>query len=555
MEHSLAIVAILTFGFAMASLLGYITQRLNLPTILGYLLAGFFIGPYSPGFVADLTISEQLAEIGVILMLFGVGMHFKLEDLINVKNIAIPGAAFQTLAATVVGTLIVYMAGWSLESGLIIGLSIGVASTVVLVRVLSDRNLLNTQQGHIAVGWLIVEDIFTVIMLILLPTIATLANGGDLSYASLFGSVVFVLGKFIVLALLMFTWGHKIVSFILTNIARVRSQELFTLTVLALVFVIAAGSAALFGTSIALGAFIAGMVIGKTSVRHQAAANALPFKDIFAIIFFLSVGMLFNPLAIVNNFSLFLGIISVILIVKPLSAYLITILLKYPIKVALTVAISLAQIGEFSFILAEQAMNLKLLPDDGFDILVACALISISINPLLFQLLDYAEHYLLKMKFFRDFNATSSKVFEQRKNLLPKAVVIGYGPIGREATKILQKYGYSTMVVEHNIDTVASLENMNAIIFGDAAEENILKDANIAEARYLIITIPDTLKTCEIIHSAREVNPTIQIIARAQFHSERQLLEHLKVSYICSEDEALSAFAHLIRKIIPAQSL
>ncbi|MFA6916677.1 MAG: cation:proton antiporter [Parachlamydiales bacterium] len=550
MEHSLAIVAILTIGFSLASFLGYITQRLNLPTILGYLLAGFVIGPYSPGYVADLTISEQLAEIGVILMLFGVGMHFKLEDLINVKNIAIPGATVQTLAATIIGTTIVYAAGWPLVAGLIIGLSIGVASTVVLVRVLSDRNLLNTQQGHIAVGWLVVEDIFTVIILILLPTISALSEGASFSYTSLIGSVLFVMGKFVVLALLMFTWGHKVVGFILTNIARVRSQELFTLTVLAIVFVIAAGSAVVFGTSIALGAFIAGMVIGKTSVRHQAAANALPFKDIFAIIFFLSVGMLFNPMAIVTHFGLFIGLISVILIVKPLAAYLITIFLKYPLKVALTVAISLAQIGEFSFILAEEAMNLKLLPDDGFDILVACALISISINPLLFQMLDYTETYLLRMKFFREFNLSSAKAQEMKKLYVPKVVVVGFGPIGREVSKILRKIGYIPMIIEHNIDTVSALDEDNALIFGDAAEENILKDANLADARYLIITIPDTAKTCEIIHAARQVNPTIQIIARVQYHGERYLMEQQKVPYICTEDEALAAFTHLVRRTV-----
>lgn len=550
MDHSLIIVATLTIGLSLACLFAYLAQRFNLPTILGYLLAGFIIGPYSPGFVADMAISEQLAEIGVILMLFGVGLHFKLEDLNKVKNIAIPGATFQTLAATIIGTFVVYEAGWTLESGLIIGLSIGVASTVVLVRVLSDKNLLNTQQGHIAVGWLVVEDIFTVIILILLPTIAALSKGESLSYLDVLGSVIFIIAKFIILTLLMFTWGHKIVAYILTNIARLRSQELFTLTVIALVFVIAVGSSLIFGTSIALGAFIAGMVIGKTSVRHQAAANALPLKDIFAIIFFLSVGMLFNPMAIVENFKLFIGIISIILIVKPVSAYLIAFLLKYPLKVALTVAIALAQIGEFSFILAEEAMTLKILPEEGFDILVACALISISLNPLLFQMLDSTEAYMLRSKFFRDFQTSSLKKFDDKKAFAPKVVVVGFGPIGRDIAKMLKRSGYIPMIIEHNIDTVAELEEDNAIIFGNAAEENILIDAKVEDARYLIITIPDTAKACEIISTARQINPTIQILARTQFVSEKPLLEALKVKYICTESEALNAFVELVRSTL-----
>ena len=384
MNHNLEIVLILTIGFTLASILGYLAQRFSLPAILGYLLAGFFIGPYSPGFVANIAISEQLAEIGVILMLFGVGLHFKLEDLFDVKKIAIPGAIVQTAAATIVSMLIVHSIGWSLESGIIIGLAVGVASTVVLVRVLSDNHLLDTVQGHIAVGWLIVEDIFTIMVLILLPSLAIMFKSDSLPLASVAGEILMALGKFTLLVLLMFTWGHKLIAYTLTLVARVRSHELFTLSVLAVVFLIATGSAVVFGTSIALGAFIAGMVIGKTNVKHQAAANAVPIKDIFTIIFFLSVGMLFNPSVILNQFPLFIGIMGVILFIKPLAAFLITIGLGYSLKIALTIAIALAQIGEFSFILAEEAMQLKLLPDEGFDILVACALISISLNPILF---------------------------------------------------------------------------------------------------------------------------------------------------------------------------
>ncbi len=539
MDPNLKIVVILTIGFGFASFFAYLAQLVRLPSILGYLLAGFLIGPYSPGFVADVAISEQLAEVGVIMMLFGVGLHFKLQDLINVKNVAIVGATGQTLAAAALTTALMHFAGWSVASGLIMGLSIGVASTVVLVRVLSDNRLLNTQEGHIAVGWLVVEDIFTVIVLILLPTLGAYYTGESVSFATFFGSMFVALVKFAVLVIFMFTLGHRIVSYLLMPIARLRSHELFTITVLALVFIIAAGSSILFGTSIALGSFIAGMVVGKTSVKHQAAANALPLKDIFAIIFFLSVGMLFNPQAISSHLSVFAGIISVILIAKPLVAYLITTTMGYPLKVALTLAISLAQIGEFSFILAEESLKWGLFPEDGYDILVACALVSISINPLLFQLLRYFEPSLQKF--------TSPKI--KANNIPSKAVVIGLGTIGRDVSAILKKAGIMPTIIEHNIDTV-TLEGDHDVIFGDATQEDILKQAFIEEAQILLITIPDTAKTLEIIREARLLNPAIEIVARVRFIAEKSLINSLMVNYICTEGEVLRSFSHQVRQML-----
>ena len=386
-HHNLKIVLILTVGFSLASFLGYLTQRFKLSPLLGYLIAGYFIGPYSPGFVADLEIAEQLAEAGVVLMMFGVGMHFKWQDLMNVKQIAVPGALGQTFVATVAAATFIYLMGWSIESGIVVGLAIGVASTVVLVRVLSDHDLLRTPEGHIAIGWLIVEDILTVIALLFLPKLADYAMGMELSLLELAKMTFFVFLKFGILIVLMLTIGSRIVKEILVLISRTHSHELFTLTVLALNFLIAVGSTYLFGTSIALGAFIAGMVIGQTDVRSRVSTNLLPIRDVFVVLFFISVGMLFDPLAIFENFQLFIGILSIILILKPLSAFLITIGLKYPVKTAMTVALSLTQIGEFSFILAEEAMNLDLLPNAGFDVIVACALISIAINPVLFKLI------------------------------------------------------------------------------------------------------------------------------------------------------------------------
>lgn len=385
--YNLKIVLILTMGFAGASLFGYFSQILRLSPILGYLIAGYLIGPFSPGFVADLKISEQLAEIGVILMMFGVGLHFRLEDLINVKNIAIPGAIGQTLVATIAGCFLIYILGWSLEAGFIFGLAIGVASTVVLVRQLSDHHLLQTPQGHISVGWLIVEDIITVIILVLVPVLAASLKGESPSFLTIASLIAFALVKFLVMVCLIFTLGLKIVSFIFSKVVNTRSHELFTLTILAITFVIATGSSLLFGTSIALGAFIAGMVIGKTDLRKRVSLTTTPLKDTFCVIFFLAVGMLFNPYAIVDHWVLFIAGLVIILMIKPLAAFIIVLALNHPRKTALTIAVALAQIGEFSFILAEESTRFDLLPDAAYDVIVACSLVSIAINPLLFKLI------------------------------------------------------------------------------------------------------------------------------------------------------------------------
>lgn len=551
MHENLHIVGMLTIGFALASFFAYFIQRLNLPSILGYLLAGYLIGPYSPGFIADSAVAEQLAEIGVILMLFSVGLHFKLEDLMDVKKIAIPGAVGQTLVSAACTAFLVLSFGGSIETGIIIGLAVGVASTVVLIRLLTDNNLLNTQKGHIAVGWLIVEDIFTVIILILLPTLAYISTGGSISVLEVTWQVFFSFLKFFALALFLFTWGHKAIEYILTNIARLRvpTQELLTLAVLAIVFLIAMGSAVVFGTSLALGAFLAGMVIAKTNIKHQATANSLPIKDLFAVIFFLSVGMLFNPVAIQDHFSLFIGIIAIILLVKPLVAYLITIYLGYSVNIALTVAISLAQIGEFSFILGEEAIQLKLIPDEGFDLLVACAIVSIFLNTIYFKMIDYLEPVLKKYTA----RTIPLKVIEEPEEKFLNVIVVGFGPIGKDVVRILKHSHIEFTILEHNIDTVSDMEKDNKILYGDAADAHILKEAHIEKASHLLITLPETEKTLQIIHTARRLNSDLSIIARISYIVEKPLFEELNVKYICQESETLKAFAsyisHLFHKI------
>lgn len=530
---NLKVVLILTIGFGLASILGYFSYRLKFSPILGYLIAGYFIGPFFPGYVADLQLAEQLAEVGVMLMMFGVGLHFKWQDLASVKNIAIPGAIAQTLIATASSALFIHSIGGGWETGVLIGLAIGVASTVVLVRVLSDNGLLNTLEGHIAVGWLIVEDVLTVIVLILLPTIVALLTGSSISIQEIFVSFILVVLKLLLLAALMFTLGRKMVSYALTLIARTRSQELFTLSVLALTFFIATGSAFLFGTSIALGAFIAGMVIGQTEVRHQASAYASPMKDAFVVIFFLSVGMLFNPQAILDHSSLFFIVLFIVLVVKPITAFLIVILFRYPMAIALSIAFALAQIGEFSFILAEEAAKFKLFPDEAFDVIVACALLSISINPLLFKLLQYLPSPLFKLK-----PQGLREAWKAPESQAPKAFVIGFGSIGQGVVKTLEKSGYTTLIMDRNVDTVARLtEENHEAIFGDAAFPNMLEMAKIESAKMLVITIPDLSATLNIIHYARQIQPDIKIVARAHFKTDKEALSQAGIKYICCEEE------------------
>lgn len=536
-SEKLHIVLTLTYGLGLATVLGYLTEKIRLSPLLGYLVAGYLIGPYSPGFVADVTIAEQLAEMGIILMMLSVGLHFRLEDLIKVKNIAIPGAIGQTAISAVAGAFFLHWMGWSWEAGIIVGLAIGVASTVVLIRVLTDYKLIQSPQGHIAIGWLIVEDILTVIVLLVLPILSTsLVSMESLAWA--LGEAAF---KFLLLAAVMFTAGSWLVKKVLILVARTRSHELFTLTILALTCLISVGSAYLFGASIALGAFIAGMIIGGTDVRHQASANALPIKDAFVVLFFLSVGMLFDPHTISKHLTAFLAILAIILLIKPLVAFLIMKLFRYPLKTTLVVSLALAQIGEFSFILAEEGTKLNILPDDGFDIIVACALISIALNPLLFG-------WLSKFSY-------SHRKHEKFEPILPHkktdAVIIGYGPMGQMASRILETLGLSSVIIDRNIDSIQRIKKIGLqTIFGDAAQSNILESAFIESASLLVITVPEIEATEAIILLAKRLNPSIQIIARVQYQSEKHLFSHLGIQTICSEEETSKALQALIEETV-----
>ncbi len=557
MEHEFGLILTITMGLAGALVLGYITHRLGLSPIVGYLLAGLAIGPYTPGLVADVKVASELAEVGVILLMFGVGLHFNLKDLLAVKWIAIPGAVGQSLVATLLGTVVSETFGWSLGAGLVLGLAISVASTVVLIRVLMDNDSLTTPAGHAAVGWLIMEDIFTVIVLVLLPSIAMATQTNDGGGVLL--TLAVALGKLALLGLLMALIGARLIPWLMERVAGSRSRELFTLTVLVVALGIATGSAWIFGASIALGAFLAGMVVGQSSVSHQAASDALPMRDAFAVLFFVSVGMLFNPMVIIEQPWLVLSILGIILLAKPLAAILIVAVLGYPVRTALTVALGLAQVGEFSFILSELGRSLEVLPATGHNVIVASALISISLNPLLFRQVGRIESWLgrhqrlsrLLTWRFRHRNGIS-KHQEADKAAAIGAVVVGYGPVGRILTRILRDFGIQPTIIEMNVDTVKSLRAQGlSAIYGDAGRRDILQSAHVGRAQYLLVTLPDVSARLPVVANARLLNPDIRVLARARYLGERETLESVGVKAVAYEEAeiAVALAGILLREI------
>jgi CPA2 family monovalent cation:H+ antiporter-2 len=563
--HDNALILTLATGFSLALAFGYLTQRLKLSPILGYLLAGIAVSPFTPGPVADQGLANQLAEVGVILLMFGVGLHFHLKDLWDVRKVALPGAIVQSLLATVLGMLVAHLFGWPWTHGLILGIAISVASTVVLIRVLSDNGLVDTAKGHIAVGWLIVEDVFTVLVLVLLPAIATVsgaeAAGGGQSGGGIgpvFLSIGLAVLKIAVLGVLVLLVGGKLIPWILAKVARTRSRELFTLSVLAVALAIAVLASVAFGASMALGAFLAGMVVGQSKMSEQAAADALPLKDAFAVIFFVSVGMLFNPALVLQNWALFLAVMGIILVAKPLGALFIVLILGRPVGTALTVAAGLAQIGEFSFILSSEAQRLGLLPPEGSSVIVAAALVSIGLNPLVFKGTLRLESALRgKKRLWRVLNRKaeakgSGLNFDAAPRIetgkAVRAVVVGYGPVGVTACRLLEGFGLEPVVIDLNVDTVARISAQGGLaIYGDAGKADILKAAGIDRSRYLVVTLPDLASRIPVIVAARQLNENIKIFSRAHYLTERDALEELGVTEICYEEaEAAVGLARLI---------
>ena len=538
--HSFDLILTLTGGLVAALIGGYVTQRLRLSPIVGYLFAGILVGPYTPGFVADRAVAEQLAEIGVILLMFGVGLQFHIEDLLAVRRVAIPGAIVQSLVATGLGATVTHFAGWDITAGLVFGIALSVASTVVLVRVLSDNRQLHTPTGHIAVGWLVVEDLFTVLVLVLMP-----AMFGRNQDASPLAAVGLASLKVIGLAIFTIVVGGQIIPSLLTHVSRTQSRKLFTLAVLATALGIAVGSAEVFGVSMALGAFLAGLVVGRSEFSVRAASDALPMRDAFAVLFFVSVGMLLDPRVLLASPGMIAAALAIILLGKPVAALAIVLLFRYPLKVALSVAVALAQIGEFSFIVATLANDLGVLTLEGTNTLVGASIVSITLNPLLFRAIGPIEQWAARRK---EELPAEIPPHAERMSTRHRAVVVGYGPIGRTVSRLLRDNDILPTVIEMNIDTVRGLrqEGLEAI-HGDASHPAVLVAARVQHAGSFIVSVAGVAGVEESFRVARQQNPTVQILARATHLREVGRLRAAGADVVVSgEGEVALAFTAAI---------
>ena len=571
--HDLPLITTIAAAFAAAWVLGLITQRIGLSPIVGYLLAGIVIGPKTPGFKGDVNLANQLAEVGVILLMFGVGLHFHLKDLLAVRRVAIPGAIAQSLVATLLTMLIFHFFGWPLKQGLMLGLGMSVASTVVLMRGLMDRDLLNSPHGHVAVGWLIVEDIFTVIVLVLAPVLAgeapatqsaadaAIPAASQAAATTPWLAIPWALAKLGLMAVVVLWGGGRVMPWVLVKVAKLRSRELFTLTILVFSIAIAAATAAIFGSSMALGAFLAGMVVGQSPVSQQAASDALPMRDAFAVLFFVAVGMLFDPSFLLAEPWMVLAGLTIVLVAKPAIAILIVALLGYSVRTALTVAIGLAQIGEFSFILAQVARHHHLLPEEGYHVLVATAIISISLSPLKFRSIDSIERWIKsKPRLWKLLNGRAERHIaaenaESKAAIAaiekPFAIIVGYGPVGRVVDALLRDTGMETVIIDQNMDTVQTLKSRDRnAIFGDASRPDILEEAGVAKAEHLVVTLPHSTNRVPLALAARQLNPNIEITMRARYLGEREDLEQAGVkTAVFEEGEAGVALAqHVLHR-------
>jgi monovalent cation:H+ antiporter-2, CPA2 family len=550
--HDLDLILTLTGGLAAALICGYVTFRLGLSPIVGYLLAGFAVGPNTPGFVADQHLADQFAEVGVILLMFGVGLQFHLKELLAVRRVALPGALGQSLVATVLGTIVGLSYGWSWSTGIVFGLAVSVASTVVLMRVLADNGDLHTRSGHIAVGWLVVEDLFTVLVLVLLPALFAPGNGGAGGIAI---AILVAVVKLAAMVGLTFVAGKRVIPWMLDRAAATHSRELFTLTLLVLALGIAVGSAKLFGVSMALGAFLAGMVVGRSEFSLRAATEALPMRDAFAVLFFVSVGMLFNPRQMVESPGLMALTLAVILLGKPLAALVIVRLLKYPLRVAISIAVALAQIGEFSFILAQAGKGLGLLDDRATNTLIAAAIASISLNPIFYRLIDPIEVFLRRFlktpapRILDDHRSEQSLDDESERD---RTIIVGHGPVGRTLARLLIENRVEPVVIELNLQTVRKLgsEGIRAI-YGDATHRETLEQAGARGAVGLVLSSTNMDRGAETIRLARLLNPTILIVARSNYLRELPALRDAGADIVFSgEGEvALAMTEFLLRRL------
>ncbi|MES2624677.1 MAG: YbaL family putative K(+) efflux transporter [Pseudomonadota bacterium] len=565
MEHDITLITTIASGFGMALLLGFLAVKIKMPALVGYLVAGILIGPYSPGYVADIEIASQLSEIGVMLLMFGVGLHFSLDDLLAVKRIAIPGAIVQMTIATVLGMLLASTWGWSLGTGLVFGLCLSCASTVVLLKALESRRVLTTMNGRIAVGWLIVEDLATVVMLVLLPALAGTLGGTAATPADETGSLWLTIAKTMLqvgaFIALMLIGGRRVLPWLLMQVARTGSRELFTLLVIAAAIGIAYGATALFNLSFAIGAFFAGMVMRESEFSHRAAAESLPLRDAFSVLFFVSVGMLFDPMILIESPIRLLAVVAIIVFGKSIAAAVLVIALHYPLKTAIMVASSLAQIGEFSFILGGLGVELGLLPEEGMSLVLAAALVSIALNPVLFATIDPVQRWLHKhSSLARRLEDRRSKYAElpaetETDFLEGQIVLVGYGRVGQRIGKRLEEGGISYVVIEQNRELVEKMRKAGmAAVEGDAADPAVLTQAHIADAAMMVIATPDPLNSRPMADTARKLNPKIEIMVRTHSDEELQMLRNDGIGTIFfGEEELARGMAnHILERFAPA---
>ncbi|RZT39370.1 YbaL family putative K(+) efflux transporter [Cupriavidus agavae] len=565
MDHNLTLITTLAAGFGIALVLGFLAERMKIPALVGYLVSGIIIGPGTPGFVADVHLASQLSEIGVMLLMFGVGLHFSLRDLLAVKRIAIPGAVVQMGIATALGMLIAWAWGWSWGTGLIFGLSLSCASTVVLLKALESRNVLETMNGRIAVGWLVVEDLATVLVLVLMPPLAGLLGGatnGEAQTAQSIGiTILQTLLQVVAFIALMLIAGRRVLPWLLWQIAKTGSRELFTLSVVAAAIGIAFGAAQIFSVSFALGAFFAGMVMRESEFSHRAAEESLPLRDAFSVLFFVSVGMLFKPAILLEQPLHVLAVVAVIIIGKSLAAFVLVLAFRYPLNTALTVSASLAQIGEFSFILAGLGVALKLLPPDAMSLILAGALISIALNPLLFAALEPVRNWILaRSALARDLEQRGDPYAElpmttERRFLQGQVVLVGYGRVGKRIARAMQERGIPFVIADENRERVESLRKEGfAAVSGNAADPAVLIQAHIANAAMLVVAVPEPLYVRQMVETARTLNPGIEIVLRTHSEDESELLrkENLGTVFYGEEELARGMAGHVLGRFVPA---
>jgi len=584
--HDVALITTLAAALGLALVLGFLAIRLRLPALVGYLVAGIILGPATPGFVADIALSRQLAEIGVMLLMFGVGLHFSLDDLLAVKGIALPGAIVQIAVATLLGMAVTRLWGWSLGAGLVFGLALSVASTVVLLKALESRGVLDSINGRIAVGWLVVEDLAMVLVLVILPSLsaflggdpgaaadaassastagaggAAAATGADAAAAagaSLGRTLVLTLGRVTLFIALMLVVGRRVFPWLLWQVARTGSRELFTLCVIAAALGIAYGSAALFGVSFALGAFFAGMILRESELSHRAAEESLPLRDAFSVLFFVSVGMLFDPQMLVEQPLRVLVVIAIVLFGKSIAAFLLVLAFRYPLNTALTVSASLAQIGEFSFILAALGVSLGLLPEEGRDLILAGALISIAANPLVFSAIEPLQAWIRRRSRLaraverrRDPLAALPMTVDETR-LTGHVVIVGYGRVGRRIGEALTERGVPIVVAEQNRDIVEHLREQGIpAVSGNASDPAVIVQAHIQRAAILVIATPDAFTARAIVELARTINPRVETVVRTHSDEEAALLrnEHADTVFMGEHELALGMTRHVLERL------